>query len=174
MKHGCGERGYWKQRGQRNGGRRWGKGRVSPRGCRWRDFHPRLGSYSQMQCPDSVHHAPRQLRPGGLKTEEQAQRGGRLCNASMHYVPRQDEQVWLQVSGNWHIPDTQLQDRKLPFHLFGASLMLAELYCLSTNLEILAASLYSGAEGHKMFTQIRNRKTNQRLGFIMSRAYNVS
>lgn len=64
--------GYWEQGGEmkeEDERKEWG-----PRDHRW---HPRLGSCIQTWCPGSAHSAPWQLRPKGLKREEQAQRGGK-------------------------------------------------------------------------------------------------
>lgn len=82
MKHVCGEQGTGNREGGEAEEEGEGKKEWGVKDCQWQDFHPQLGSCSQMQCPGSAHSAPWQLRPRGLKREELTQRGDRSCNAS--------------------------------------------------------------------------------------------
>lgn len=105
-----------------------------PRDHRW---HPQPGSCFQTRCPASAHSAPWQLRPEGLKREEQAQRGGKYpvmepCNLYLAMMRK----AWIrfQVSCTSQVRNYRII---ICFLTLSVRLILAELYSISTDLEII-------------------------------------
>ena len=91
MKQVCGEQADWTQRGSKTeeGERRdW-----RPKDCQQQDFHPPLGSRSQMQRQGAAQ-CP--LGSPGLEDSKEKEQAERACkysiNAAVRYIPRRDVQ----------------------------------------------------------------------------------